>query len=705
MIILSTVLLLVNQIEKKRNIETIVDDSMLEVKLVSNYCIMPLVFEDANAAFNTLKELSHLPAVQLALLYSANDSLFAYYNLNNDPNLFVDVDFGEDYFVFDKNWLHVKQDVSYNGIHYGFLYLKIKTNIRQYQKERLIYSLLLFVTMVLFTFLLSNLFQKSISVPILKLTKLTQHISKNQDYSIRINKDSNDEVGKLYDEFNQMLSVTNLARKELKEYQNHLEELIDKRTQDLRLTNKELIKAKEEAEGANKAKSEFLSNVSHELRTPLNGILGYSQILITIGNLGKLEKEYVNIIRSSGEHLLSLISEILDYSKIEAHKLELSLSNFNLNEMIQDVLNIIRIRAEQKDLLLKYNAASDMPSYVKGDETKMRQVLLNLLSNAVKYTKSGSISLTVYYDKTREKNFIFEVKDTGVGIAKEQLDNIFEPFTQVNKDRGFIEGTGLGLAITKKMIHLMNGQLKVESVVNQGSIFGFSISLTEAADIELLNIGQYTITGYKGRKKRILLVDDNPVNLSMLVSALDPLGFELHTAVNGRIAIQQTKKVTPDLILMDLVMPVMNGFDAIKEIRKLPIAAKTRIIGTAASVVEHDKRTNFLRLCDGHLDKPIKLNELYDLLGSSLKIEWTQKEELSAKNNKKNKQNLKIVIPDTDTLNQVMEYNGIGDFTGIEQLLSDLVKADKKYLGFSLELEKYIKNYDSDGLSEYIQLL
>ena len=424
------------------------------------------------------------------------------------------------------------------------------------------------------------------------------------------------EIGKLTTEFNRMSRAIKEREDELRSHRDHLEDLVQARTA-------ELTVAKEQAESASRAKSNFLSAMSHELRTPLNAILGYAQILRLQNNLSPAQRRQVEIMRSSGEHLLMLINDILEVGRIEANRVEIEEIPFDLPALVRQVFDLTRLQAEEKGLLLAYQAESPLPPYVRGDERKLRQVLLNLLSNAVKYTRKGSVTMKVGYDRAANCLFRCEVVDTGIGIPVDKREAVFEPFTQIAKDRGVAQGTGLGLNITKRLLELMRGRIEIESVEGAGSTFRFEVHLPLLTAAELHAEGKAArITGYRGDRKRILVIDDNIHNTSMLVSLLEPLGFELATAQGGEEALVRAEENRPHLILLDLVMQGMDGVETGRRLREKRNLVSSVIIGTSATLTESTLKTAFWEVCDDVLAKPIDLDLLLEKIGGYLELEW-----------------------------------------------------------------------------------
>jgi signal transduction histidine kinase len=392
------------------------------------------------------------------------------------------------------------------------------------------------------------------------------------------------------------------ANQQLAESNLNLEVKVTQRTQELREKNvllsqeiQERQKAEAAARDASRAKSEFLANMSHELRTPLNGILGYAQIFKRDQHLSAQQQDGIGVIQRCGEHLLALIEDILDLSKIEARRMDLVPAEFDFPEFLQGITAICRIRAAQKNIAFNCEYLSSLPNAISGDEKKLRQILINLIGNAVKFTEKGGVTFKVLREErtevlTTNVRIRFQVEDTGIGIAADELPKIFVPFEQVGNTRRHTEGTGLGLAISRQLVEIMGAELKVESTLGRGSIFWFELDLL-AVDSPEKNKkrSEKFIKGFNGTNKKILVADDRRENRSVLIHLLQPLGFEIIEAVDGQDCLNKALEFQPDCILIDLVMPVMDGFEAMRQIRKLPQLQNVVAIGTSASIMEVEK--------------------------------------------------------------------------------------------------------------------
>ncbi|WP_017659433.1 hybrid sensor histidine kinase/response regulator [Baaleninema simplex] len=557
-----------------------------------------------------------------------------------------------------------------------------------------------------------------ITRPLERLSQASSDVARGE-FERRVHENGIRELQKLSDSFNQMAAQLQSSFATLEETNRHLEERVEERTQQFQA-------AKEAAEAANQAKSEFLANMSHELRTPLNGILGYAQILQRSSDLNQ-HRQGVEIVHQCGSHLLTLINDVLDLSKIEARKMELYENEFHFPAFLTGVAEICQIRATQKGLGFTYRCISQLPEVVRTDEKRLRQVLINLLGNAVKYTKQGAVSFRVgvigHLEATDTRSDIageasvkvrFEIEDTGIGISDEQREKIFHPFEQVGEAAQMSEGTGLGLAIAQKIVAMMGGQIQVRSILGHGSTFLFDLVLPIARDWANVAAARHDkVEGYQGPRKTVLLIDDKWENRSVVAQLLKPLGFEVIEARDGQEGIELAERHQPDLIITDLVMPRLDGFEAIRRLRQKPEFQQTPIITSSASVFEIDKSRSQEAGGDDFLPKPVQVEELFDLLQLHLQIDWqyaetppaiaSQPTESAIASNGKHP-----IGPPQDVLEELLHMAKRGHLKGIKERARQLAAEDEQYNPFSQKVSQLVKGFHErailDLLHHYQQL-
>ncbi|TAF04493.1 MAG: response regulator [Oscillatoriales cyanobacterium] len=512
-----------------------------------------------------------------------------------------------------------------------------------------------------------------------------------------------------------------IANQQLAESNLTLEAKVTQRTQELSEKNtllsqeiQERQKAEAAAKAASLAKSEFLANMSHELRTPLNGILGYTQIFQRDKHLTEQQQDGIRVIHRCGEHLLALIEDILDLSKIEARKMELKPTEFDFAEFIHGVTAICRIRASQKGTAFNCEYLSSIPNAIAADEKKLRQILINLIGNAIKFTEVGGVTFKISAIKRTTAltniKIRFQIEDTGIGIAADELSKIFSPFEQVGNTRRHTEGTGLGLAISHQLVEIMGGELKVESTLGKGSVFWFELELMEVEGGETNNkYSAKIIKGFKGVNKKLLVVDDKWENRSVLVNLLEPLGFEIVEATDGQDCLNRVQEFQPDCILIDLVMPVMDGFEAVRQIRKLPEFKHTIAIGTSASVYEAEKLVSLAAGCNAFIPKPIRVEELLDCLEVHLGLEWIYEElenrltDSEVPHSQSKIEPEEMIAPPTEVIAILFDLAMMGDLGGIQKEAEKLKNIDFRYVPFANHLNQLAKDFEEAKILDLVQ--
>ncbi|MEG4281787.1 PAS domain S-box protein [Microcoleus sp. A006_D1] len=400
----------------------------------------------------------------------------------------------------------------------------------------------------------------------------------------------------------------------------------------------ELLKSKENAEVANRAKSQFLASMSHELRTPLNAILGFSQVMARNSSITEEQKEYIKIINRSGEHLLELINDVLSMSKIEAGQITINESRFNLYNFLNSLKEMLQLKANSKGLHLSFENIGDLPHYIQTDEAKLRQVLINLLGNAIKFTQYGTVTLRVSSRETnaaaqKEALLLFEIADTGPGISPSEISTLFQPFVQTETGRKSMQGTGLGLPISQQFVKIMGGDIAVESQLGQGTTFSFSIQVnlvTESDEPEKSAFKQVIALELGEPTYRILIVEDIAENRQLLVKLLAPLGFEVCEATNGEEGIALQSSWKPHLILMDMLMPVMDGYEATRQIKQTPEGRETIIIALTASAFDEQRQIILSAGCDDLICKPFREEVLFEKIAHHLNLRYIYEEENSS---------------------------------------------------------------------------
>ncbi|MGD2181291.1 response regulator [Lusitaniella coriacea] len=463
--------------------------------------------------------------------------------------------------------------------------------------------------------ILASYTSRAIARPIKTVTQFAQQATQTSNFTTEVSIISQDEIGILADAFNQFVRQVNHLLQEQKQAQHA-------------------------AEAANRAKSKFLANMSHELRTPLNAILGFTQVILRDEASPQEQRNYIEIVNRSGEHLLSLINDILEMSKIEAGKITLNPSSFDLYRLLNTLEDLFCLKAQMKDLQLLFERTPEVPQHITTDENKLRQILINLLGNAFKFTQQGSVTLRVSVDRSNCKDandrrnypieLIFEVEDTGMGIVSEEKEGIFEAFGQSEISVKSQTGTGLGLPISRKFVQLMGGELDFRSTLNGGSLFYFNLPVlsTQPEKVKPPNSKERVIGLAPNQPlPRILIVEDEPINRKLLVKLLTEVGLEVKEAENGQEAIAISQSWQPHFIWMDIRMPVMNGYQATQAIKADPQEPRPIIVALTAHSFEEERSEILEAGCDDFVRKPFQAAEIFMVMAKHLNLRYVYREQ------------------------------------------------------------------------------
>ncbi len=635
----------------------------IQAGIIAENVTAALTFDDRDSAREILGGLHVDANVDTAAVFSNDGSLFATYVREGSGHTAPTTP-GQPGHRFDDEHLSLCREIILDGEPIGTVHLLY--NLAEFHsslRRAIGITAAVMLASLVAAFLLSTKFQRIITKPVTELVRVARVVSENKDYSVRAKKHGEDELGALADAFNEMLEQIQQRDDALREAQGGLERRVNERTRELRFASmqgeaamgqlktamEQLTDAMQEAESANQAKSEFLANMSHEIRTPMTAILGYAENLLDPEFSQSERLNAVHTIRRNGEHLLEIINDILDLSKIEAGKLQLERLPCSPIQVVANVQSLMKVRADSKSLPLTVEYVGPIPETIQSDPTRLRQILVNLIGNAIKFTETGGVRLVIRLvdadsDSGRDSRtpmIQFDVIDTGIGLTPEQMSGLFQAFTQADTSttREF-GGTGLGLSISKRLAEILGGDITVESTPEKGSTFRVRIATGPLDGVKMpknpagstaarLEEAAAAKPDEANLKCRILLAEDGLDNRRLVSFMLKRVGAQVTAVENGKLAADAALAARDqgsafDVILMDMQMPVMDGYEATGLLRRK--GYKGSIIALTAHAMAGDREKCLNAGCDGYATKPIDRAKLIDMIRSHLSEDRNERE-------------------------------------------------------------------------------
>jgi signal transduction histidine kinase/CheY-like chemotaxis protein/HPt (histidine-containing phosphotransfer) domain-containing protein len=609
---------------RRELLETIGTDA----EIICRNSTAALSFQNAGDATETLSALRADETVDAAWMLTPDGKVFASYFRDGQFPAPSASFIRQSEPLLASSFFQLSRPVMLNGQMIGSVVVRSNLlEVNQHYHDYLKVILLVIIASSIISLVLVARLQRAVSQPILDLAETAKTVSSQKNYAIRAKQYGTDELGTLVSGFNQMLDEIQKRDNELKAHRAHLEDQVSSRTEELRRVNAEMLAAKEVAEQSSRMKSAFLANMSHEIRTPMTAIVGYAELMLDPTQTESDRQDCVQVVRRNGAHLLELINDILDISKIEADKMTVERIWINLPQLVNEIVSLMRLRAVQKNLQLDVTFDPPIPERIKTDQLRVRQILVNLIGNAIKFTTTGKVRLHISTQRGGESDRIaFAISDTGIGMDAAQMGRLFQSFSQADESmtRRF-GGTGLGLTISKKLAVLLGGDITVQSAVGSGSCFTVEIDAGPLQNVPMLNDIAEALTPVMPNPQttvrvmlnaHILLAEDGLDNQRLISTHLRRAGAEVTIAPNGQIALDLVSREKFDLILMDMQMPVLDGYGATSRIRKqghtMPIIALT------AHAMAHDRAKCINAGCTEYLTKPVDRDKLISTVAEYL---------------------------------------------------------------------------------------